>query len=95
MARSSLILTDSGGIQEEAAFLGRRVLLLRETTERPEAVACGSASLVGTDADTIVAAAEAALATAADVSGDNPFGPPGASRCIAATLAPARQAVAA
>lgn len=86
LARASLILTDSGGIQEEAAFLGRRVLLLRDTTERPEAVSCGSASLVGTDSELIIAEAERILLGHADALGDNPFGPPGASDLIAETL---------
>ncbi|HLW76876.1 MAG TPA: UDP-N-acetylglucosamine 2-epimerase, partial [Bryobacteraceae bacterium] len=49
-----LILTDSGGIQEEAPSLGKPVLLLREKTERPEAVEAGTVKLVGTDAETIV-----------------------------------------
>ena len=55
MKRSYMILTDSGGIQEEAPSLGVPVLVLRETTERPEAVDAGVARLVGTDADRIVA----------------------------------------
>ncbi len=50
MARSHLIITDSGGIQEEAPSLGKPVLVLREATERPEAVEAGSVRLVGTDA---------------------------------------------
>ncbi|MGM0409415.1 MAG: non-hydrolyzing UDP-N-acetylglucosamine 2-epimerase [Bacillota bacterium] len=49
MARSYLILTDSGGIQEEAPALGKAVLVLRETTERPEAIEAGTVKLVGTD----------------------------------------------
>lgn len=49
MNRSCLILTDSGGVQEEAPSLGKPVLVMRETTERPEAVAMGTARLVGTD----------------------------------------------
>lgn len=49
MARSTIILTDSGGIQEEAPSLGKPVLVTRNTTERPEAVAAGTAKLVGTD----------------------------------------------
>lgn len=53
MDKSSLILTDSGGIQEEAPSLGKPVLVMRDTTERPEAVAAGTVKLVGTDADTI------------------------------------------
>lgn len=54
MNRSYLILTDSGGIQEEAPSLGKPVLVMRETTERPEAVAAGTVKLVGTDKDCIV-----------------------------------------
>lgn len=53
MARAHLILTDSGGVQEEAPSLGVPVLVLRETTERPEAVAAGAARLVGTDESSI------------------------------------------
>ena len=49
-----LIATDSGGVQEEAPALGKPVLVMRETTERPEAVAAGTVRLVGTDADSIV-----------------------------------------
>ena len=52
--RSTLLLTDSGGLQEEAPSLGKPVLVLRETTERPEAVSAGTAKLVGTDRDCIV-----------------------------------------
>lgn len=54
MNKSHLILTDSGGIQEEAPSLGKPVLVMRETTERPEAVAAGTVKLVGTSVDTIV-----------------------------------------
>lgn len=54
MNRSYLILTDSGGIQEEAPSLGKPVLVMRETTERPEAVAMGTVKLVGTDYAAIV-----------------------------------------
>jgi len=53
MNRSTLILTDSGGIQEEAPSLGKPVLVMRDTTERPEAVNAGTARLVGTDPDKI------------------------------------------
>ena len=49
MNRSTLILTDSGGIQEEAPGLGKPVLVMRDTTERPEAVEAGTVRLVGTD----------------------------------------------
>ncbi len=54
MNRSHLILTDSGGVQEEAPSLGKPVLVMRDTTERPEAVAAGTVKLVGTDTETIV-----------------------------------------
>lgn len=53
MARSHLILTDSGGIQEEAPSLGIPVLVVRDTTERPEAVAAGTVSLVGTEYESV------------------------------------------
>lgn len=55
MAASDVVLTDSGGIQEEAPSLGKPVLVMRENTERPEAVDTGSVKLVGTDQDLIVA----------------------------------------
>lgn len=55
MNRSHLIITDSGGVQEEAPSLGKPVLVMRDTTERPEAVAAGTARLVGTDRARIVA----------------------------------------
>jgi len=54
MRRAYLILTDSGGIQEEAPSLGKPVLVLREKTERPEAVEAGTVKLVGTDVSRIV-----------------------------------------
>lgn len=54
MSRSYLVLTDSGGIQEEAPSLGKPVLVMRDTTERPEAVAAGTVKLVGTDQQVIV-----------------------------------------
>jgi UDP-N-acetylglucosamine 2-epimerase (non-hydrolysing) len=55
MQRAALILTDSGGVQEEAPSLGKPVLVMRDTTERPEAVEAGTVKLVGTDFQTIVA----------------------------------------
>lgn len=79
MARSHLILTDSGGVQEEGPSLGKPVLVMRDTTERPEAVAAGTARLVGTDTDAVVAAVERllhdrasyrAMATAVNPYGD-------------------------
>ena len=57
MKRSAMILTDSGGIQEEAPSLGTPTLVLRDTTERPEGLASGLVKLVGTRRETIVAAA--------------------------------------
>ncbi len=54
MSRAYLVLTDSGGIQEEAPSLGKPVLVMRETTERPEAVDAGTVKLVGTARETIV-----------------------------------------
>ena len=53
LARSYLILTDSGGIQEEAPSLGKPVLVMRDTTERPEGIKAGTLKLVGTDEDVI------------------------------------------
>ena len=54
MDKSSIVLTDSGGIQEEAPGLGKPVLVMRDTTERPEAVDAGTVKLVGTNHDLIV-----------------------------------------
>ncbi|MFX8090361.1 UDP-N-acetylglucosamine 2-epimerase, partial [Acinetobacter baumannii] len=54
MQRSAVILTDSGGIQEEAPALGKPVLVMRDVTERPEAIAAGTVRLVGTQRETIV-----------------------------------------
>jgi UDP-N-acetylglucosamine 2-epimerase (non-hydrolysing) len=75
---SRLVLTDSGGVQEEAPAFGKPVLVMRETTERPEGVAAGTARLVGTDADRIVAEASRLLddeaAYAAMARAHNPFG---------------------
>ena len=53
LARSYMILTDSGGIQEEAPSLGKPVLVMRDTTERPEGIKAGTLKLVGTDERTI------------------------------------------
>ena len=54
MEKAFLVLTDSGGIQEEAPGLGKPVLVMRDTTERPEALEAGTVKLVGTDYDKIV-----------------------------------------
>ncbi|HWR44374.1 non-hydrolyzing UDP-N-acetylglucosamine 2-epimerase [Sporomusa sp.] len=61
IARSYLVLTDSGGIQEEAPALGKPVLVLRDTTERPEAVSAGTVKLIGTDRDRVYAETKALL----------------------------------
>jgi UDP-N-acetylglucosamine 2-epimerase len=61
MHRADLIITDSGGVQEEAPSLGKPVLVTRDTTERPEAVEAGTVELVGTDADLLVARANRLL----------------------------------
>ena len=76
--RASLVLTDSGGIQEEATALGIPTLVLRNVTERPEGVEAGMLTLVGSDPDTIIAAASAALKnntpTLQSSRQSNPFG---------------------
>jgi UDP-N-acetylglucosamine 2-epimerase (non-hydrolysing) len=76
--RCYLLLTDSGGLQEEAPSLGKPVLVLRETTERPEAIAAGTAKLVGTEPQQIAAAAGELLSNpttyTAMATAINPFG---------------------
>jgi UDP-N-acetylglucosamine 2-epimerase (non-hydrolysing) len=76
--RAHLVLTDSGGIQEEAPSLGKPVLVMRETTERPEAVTAGTVKLVGTDPVVIVREATRLLrdpaAHAAMARVENPYG---------------------
>lgn len=65
MSKSTIVLTDSGGIQEEAPGLGKPVLVMRDTTERPEALEAGTVKLVGTDYDKIVSEVSALLDDAA------------------------------
>jgi len=87
---ATIILTDSGGIQEEAPALGRPVLVLRETTERPEGVRAGTAQLVGTDRARIVEAASRLLTDAEAYRrmsrARNPYGDGHASERIVAVL---------
>jgi UDP-N-acetylglucosamine 2-epimerase (non-hydrolysing) len=91
MAASDLVLTDSGGIQEEAPSLGKPVLVMRDTTERPEGVAAGTARLVGADAAVIVRETTRLLddtgAYQAMARAHNPYGDGTASRQIADIIA--------
>ena len=86
MARCYLVLTDSGGIQEEAPGLGKPVLVLRNTTERPEAITAGTVRLVGTDAEKIYQAATELIrdeeAYARMANAVNPYGDGQAARRI-------------
>lgn len=87
MNKSFMVMTDSGGLQEEAPHLGKPVLVLRDVTERPEAVAYGTVKLVGTDIDTIVSSANALLNDNEEYlkmsKAVNPYGDGSASRRIA------------
>jgi UDP-N-acetylglucosamine 2-epimerase (non-hydrolysing) len=78
MRRCHLVLTDSGGVQEEAPSLGKPVLVMRDVTERPEAVAAGTVELVGTKTERIVSAVEALLDDAGHYARfarqNNPYG---------------------
>ena len=78
MDRASIILTDSGGIQEEAPSLGKPVLVMRETTERPEAVDAGTVRLVGTDVELIVSQVDLLLTNSDEYQkmskAHNPYG---------------------
>lgn len=90
MNRSCLIITDSGGVQEEAPSLGKPVLVMRETTERPEAVTAGTVRLVGTDCARIMAEAarllDDPLAYAEMERAHNPYGDGRAAERIVAVL---------
>jgi UDP-N-acetylglucosamine 2-epimerase (non-hydrolysing) len=87
MSICTLILTDSGGIQEEAPSLGKPVLVMRDTTERPEAVTAGTVKLVGTDTNTVVSATNKLLTDTQAYSemavAHNPYGDGKASENIA------------
>ncbi len=88
------MLTDSGGVQEEAPALGKPVLVMRETTERPEGITAGTARLVGTDGQRIVSEIFSLLddseAYAAMSRAHNPFGDGQAATRIARIIADAR-----
>ena len=90
LARSYMILTDSGGIQEEAPSLGKPVLVMRDTTERPEGIAAGTLKLVGTDEDVIYEnfkrLLEDSAAYDAMAKASNPYGDGFACRRIADIL---------
>ena len=90
MERASIILTDSGGIQEEAPALGKPVLVMRDTTERFEAVDAGTVRLVGTDIKLIVKQVHLLLNNIEDYklmsSAKNPYGDGGASEIIFETI---------
>jgi UDP-N-acetylglucosamine 2-epimerase (non-hydrolysing) len=90
MSKSTLILTDSGGIQEEAPSLGKPVLILRDTTERPEGINAGTSRLVGTDPTSILAQAERLLNHKVEYDSmsklSNPYGDGQASQRIASIL---------
>jgi UDP-N-acetylglucosamine 2-epimerase (non-hydrolysing) len=87
MRRADIIVTDSGGLQEEAPALGKPVLVIRETTERPEAIAAGTARLVGTGRHNIVAAVSHLLDDSAEYTrmqrATNPYGDGHAAQRIA------------
>lgn len=91
LGMAELVLTDSGGVQEEAPALGKPVLVMRETTERPEGVTAGTAKLVGTDPDRIVSEISTLLdvpnAYAAMARAHNPFGDGHAAARIAGIVA--------
>ena len=91
MSKANIVLTDSGGIQEEAPGLGKPVLVMRDTTERPEALSSGTVHLVGTDYDKIVNEVSTLLADPkayeAMSNAVNPYGDGQACRRIADVLA--------
>lgn len=93
LGMADVVLTDSGGVQEEAPALGKPVLVMRETTERPEGVAAGTARLIGTDAGRIVTEVSTLLddnaAYAAMAHAHNPFGDGQAAARIAGIIADA------
>ena len=95
MVRSHFILTDSGGVQEEAPSLGKPVLVMRETTERPEGIEAGTCKLVGTDEERIIGECSSLLNDPEDYARRsvlrNPFGDGTAAAKIAKTLSQWKQ----
>jgi UDP-N-acetylglucosamine 2-epimerase (non-hydrolysing) len=90
LAKSYMILTDSGGIQEEAPSLGKPVLVMRDTTERPEGIAAGTLKLVGTDEEVIYDSFKRLLVNEEEYNkmsqASNPYGDGFACRRIADIL---------
>ncbi len=86
LERADLVLTDSGGIQEEALCLGKPVVVLREHTERPELVVAGLGTVAGTDTDAIVAAADRMVESPPPPPAQNPLGDGHAARRIVELL---------
>ena len=90
MSRCFMVMTDSGGLQEEAPALGKPVLVLRQETERPEAIAAGTAKLAGTDEERVYRLAKELLTSEAEYSkmahAVNPYGDGRASERIADAL---------
>ncbi|MDU2063807.1 MAG: UDP-N-acetylglucosamine 2-epimerase (non-hydrolyzing) [Sporomusaceae bacterium] len=90
LARSYLVLTDSGGIQEEAPSLGKPVLVLRDTTERPEAIAAGTVKLIGTEKERVYQETSLLLSSRSDyeklAGACNPYGDGLSSRRIVETI---------
>ena len=90
--RSTVVLTDSGGVQEEAPSLGKPVLVMRENTERPEAVDAGTVRLIGTDEEVVVEAMTTLLTDdAAFAEMANAVNPYGDGRAAERTVAAIRQ----
>lgn len=86
MSRSDLIITDSGGVQEEAPSLGKPVLVTRDVTERPEAVEAGTVQLVGTNETMIFEAAKKSLSIKSNHNINNPYGDGMAAQRILNTI---------
>lgn len=90
LARSYLVLTDSGGVQEEAPALGKPVLVLRDNTERPEAIEAGTVKLIGTDKERVYQETRLLLTSPAEydcmANACNPYGDGQASRRIVETI---------